>query len=93
MVRRSERGIDLVCGWVVPICLKAVSGVQICTALMAEAGKEQPDRTQGFNSNVGDIFTSAASSVDTPNATVQASEADHSRCCAGYRHAPYLYVS
>ena len=93
VVRRSERGTDLVCGWVVSICPKAVSGVQISTALLAEAGKEQPDRTQGFNSNAGDIFTSTASSLDTPNATVQASEADQSRCCAGYRHAPYLYVS
>ena len=92
LAHRSER-IDLVCGWVISICLKADSAVQICTALMAEAGKEQPDRTQCFNSNIGDIFTSAASSLDTPDATVQASEADHSGCCAGYRHAPYLYES
>ena len=36
--------------------LRAVSGVRDCTTLVVEAGKEQPDRTQGFNSNIEDIL-------------------------------------
>ena len=52
----SERSITLVYEWVISMCLRAVSGVRKCTTLMVEAGKEQPDRTQGFNSNIVDIL-------------------------------------